>query len=104
MSNENFRDDEAYEAFIAYARAKPADESYDYTDCEACAYTQFLRDTGRAEKPTVGPGHWSDRAIPVMDRPENPIDGRLGGYHFRGVGSDPLQAGTFGGILERLNV
>jgi hypothetical protein len=52
---------------LAWARTKPADEPYLYTSSGNCALCQFLRETGRAVKPQVGPwldnvfaGHWSD--------------------------------------------
>jgi hypothetical protein len=32
---------------LAWARTKPADERYDFTDCNGCAVARFGRETGR---------------------------------------------------------
>jgi hypothetical protein len=49
------------EDVLAWARTKPADEPYWYGSCNNCAIAQFLRETGRAERPEVElDGAWID--------------------------------------------
>lgn len=45
---------------LAWARTKPADERYSYSDPGDCALCQFLAETGRAKCPRVVPGLWRD--------------------------------------------
>lgn len=45
--------------FAAYARGR-GDEPYNYGDDGHCACAQFLKDTGRAAEPAVGPEYWID--------------------------------------------
>lgn len=47
---------------LAWARTKPAGETYCYTSNGHCALAQFLRDTGRAAIPNVDPYSWRDEA------------------------------------------
>lgn len=58
------------QAFLAWAKTKPADEEYSYMDNCGCAYAQFLIATDRAKAPNVGGSEWSDeegdgRGIPI---------------------------------------
>jgi hypothetical protein len=39
---------------LAWARTKPADESYSYGSNTDCALCQFVRETGRVRQPTAG--------------------------------------------------
>lgn len=49
--------------FAAYARGRGPGEGYDYCSNYNCAGAQFLRDTGRAKCPDVGPFGWRDDAL-----------------------------------------
>lgn len=40
---------------LAWARTKPADGYYPFEQASECALCIFLRDTGRADNPVVGP-------------------------------------------------
>jgi hypothetical protein len=46
---------------LAWARTKPANEAYDYSEPGACALCQFLRETGRIADPSVNPTHYRER-------------------------------------------
>lgn len=45
--------------FLAWARTKPADETYSYVNTTSCALGQFLRETGRARHALVGGYSWT---------------------------------------------
>jgi len=45
---------------LAWARTKPTGDAYDYMKSRDCALCQFLRDTGRAERPRVIPQRYTD--------------------------------------------
>ena len=72
--------------FLDWVRTKPADERYPYDDPDNCALCIFLRETLRAEAPSVAPhigsspGFWNDgsgerRPYPAEIEPalEDPI-------------------------------
>lgn len=49
------------QAMLVWARAKPADEPYEYDSTRGCAICQFLNETGRAKSAGVGlGGSWWD--------------------------------------------
>lgn len=76
---------------LAWARTKPADETYCYTDPGNCALCQFLRDTGRALEPRVAPPAWREGVL-SKDRLPYPV-----------ALEDPLAlSDTFGELVERL--
>ena len=52
---------------LAWARTKPADEVYVYTDSTNCALCQFLRETGRVLKPCLG-GNTTGLGATLLDR------------------------------------
>ena len=62
--------------FATYARGR-GDVAYNYMDNLNCAACQFLRDTGRAEQPSVGGNIWRDvadaefayKSMPDIDMP-----------------------------------
>jgi hypothetical protein len=88
---------------LAWARTKPADEGYCYTSSGHCALCQFLRETGRAEKPGVDPLTWTDLAK-HSGRVEFPIppalDDALAAHgQFR---DRTVNRWTFGALVERL--
>ena len=95
---------------LAWARTKPADERYDYSDGSNCALCQFLDETGRAANPRVdmwqlsSAGQWYDADAPdagaqypaIMEPALN------GGCGFSKAGEPLDDAWTFGGLVERL--
>jgi hypothetical protein len=75
---------------LAWARTKPADKHYCYTDSRVCAVAQFGADTGR--KHLVGPeGSKLLREWPDLHEAVNP-----------GAWEKYSLAHTFGGLVERL--
>lgn len=80
---------------LAWARKKPADEAYTYSDSSNCALCQFLRVTGRAKQPGVWPYGWKDRALSYRARPGHRIADAL---------ADALvsRPHTFGAFADRL--
>ena len=75
---------------LAWARTKPSDASYDYRSNDNCAICQFLRETGRCDRPSAGDKYWRDTSL---------------GYHENAFPEGiwlALLAGTFGGLAERL--
>jgi hypothetical protein len=54
------RTDFSLSEILAWARMKPADEEYRYTDPGNCAVCQFLAETGRASEPRVVLNFWRD--------------------------------------------
>lgn len=90
----------ALEKFLAFVESKPAEEEYDYLDCDACAIGQYIRTLGgHAEE--VG----DDGMFFVLD-----------GEHYCAIGLDdgPIAslnelvndphpgAETFGALAERV--
>jgi hypothetical protein len=75
---------------LAWARTKPADEAYRYNSNTDCALCQFLRETGRAERPSVGGTTWRPVAFSGVERriPEQICQALL--------------ADTFGALVKRL--
>jgi hypothetical protein len=77
---------------LAWARTKPASETYDYCDNDNCALAQFLRETGRAKRARVNPLFWRDG---VNSKRTHPIP--------HGLNDAALEGGeTFGGFVEQL--
>jgi hypothetical protein len=87
---------------LAWARTKPADEGYSYSngwwtpEDSGCALCQFLKDTSRADRPAIWPvqhengdGEWAEQG---------------GGRRIRYPGEieKGLMAGTFGGLVAEL--
>lgn len=77
---------------LAWARTKPADERYNYSDLDNCALCQFLRDTGRAIRPEAGGSFWSG---------VNSLGETIGGDIQTGL-DRALVAQTFGALVTRL--
>jgi hypothetical protein len=76
---------------LAWARTKPADEAYNYGSNNNCALCQFLRETGRCERPSVGGTYWRNRDTGFADVREFPT----------GLETALLGA-TFGDLVKRL--
>ena len=80
---------------LAWARTKPAEEAYEYTANENCALCQFIRETGRADHPSVGAHYWNEW--------EGVTYGRLIARHTFPDGlANTLQARSFGELVSRL--
>jgi hypothetical protein len=87
---------------LAWARTKPADETYDYVSNFHCALAQFLKATGRSVYPMVGPYDWDDYADETMRPPLGtyPLSDALNSA-VSDEGSFPKDC-TFGGLVKRL--
>lgn len=59
---EEVREPFSLESLIAWLETKPADEPYCYNSNGHCLWAQYLRDTGIAKRPNVGPDEWNDCA------------------------------------------
>jgi hypothetical protein len=79
---------------LAWARSKPADETYSYW-CNRCAIGQFLMDTGRALDPLMAELWWSEGA----EGNRNPIDAALNDAARTEFGEEGR---TFAQLVERL--
>ena len=75
-----------------WARSKPADETYVFSDCTDCALGQFLKETGMMALPIVGPTAWTGPG----DEPWHPISGLLASA----LVDEPA---TFGALADRLS-
>lgn len=77
--------------FLDFARSKPADEAYCYTSNGDCPIAQFLKDTGRCEKPSVGKTAW--RSVDAFDWRyfDDRLDAEVAGANH-----------TFGALVARL--
>jgi hypothetical protein len=88
---------------LAWARTKQADEGYYYDSPFRCALCQFLRDTGRAQEPIVGPYG----ATPEEDykfsgwREFRPLAAPVRQYP-REMEPALRDGGTFGGLVREL--
>lgn len=88
---------------LAWARTKPADERYNYSDNTNCALCQFLRETGRAVSPTVVPyfgaddpeGGWRDTEDGDLRQYGAALDDAV-------RGSSDGRRWTFGALVKRL--
>ncbi len=80
------------EAFAEFCESKPADEKYEYTDSQNCAFCQFLKHLG-FKSPSVGPFSWWPYDGRESDRQPLPD----------GVGSALVgMPETFGALAARL--
>lgn len=86
------------EQFRDFTASKPAAETYDYDDCFNCAFSQFLKAAGFAERPSCSFVGWWDKAKPQADRHPLP-DGVESAVWVSGKTSK----WTFGALTERLN-
>jgi hypothetical protein len=78
---------------LAWARAKPAAERYNYGDPRNCALCHFLRDTGRASIPTVSQLFgWGESGAPLSARRPYPVE----------LEPALVEGGTFGGLAKLL--
>jgi hypothetical protein len=92
---------------LAWARTKPADEKYDYSDSGNCALCQFLRETFRAASPSVRPympgetvgGGWREAGRDRVPYPQE-LESAL---RADGAYDIPLdEQWAFGELVERL--
>jgi hypothetical protein len=77
-----------------WARTKGADEVYEYGDPLNCALCQFLRDTGMARNPSVGPDDWSDGNY--LQNTRHPIGKEM-------AKALSMRPHTFGALTDRLS-
>lgn len=85
-------------AILEWARSKPADKAYDYLSNDNCIIAQFLKETGRAAKPSVDGHGWCDG-----DGPEHPYDWRVDQAANTGW-ADTQTFGAFAARLEKAMV
>lgn len=80
------------EAFAEFCESKPADEKYEYTDSQNCAFCQFLKHLG-FKYPGVWPSSWRPDGRCEADRQLLP----------EGVGHALVrEPETFGALAARL--
>lgn len=86
---------------LAWARTKPADESYDYASHNNCALCQFVKETGRVAFPSLGGNHGSGATLQDMRtwKTVGVIPDAICKAANPGLGED---AKTFGGLAKRL--
>jgi hypothetical protein len=92
---------------LAWARTKPADQTYDYQAKGNCALCQFLKNNGLAADPMVAAhlpdgrgGFWRDWAVGGTHGYPLALEYALAGPD--GIHLSKSQHWTFGGLVKRL--
>jgi hypothetical protein len=83
--------------FLDFCRSKPADEEYEYTDNNGCAFAQFLIAAGYSNKPDVAFDSWTD-----IDGRERPMQPLIEKAVVKCDGGLPNWGRTFGALATRL--
>ena len=83
--------------FSAFCRTK-GDEAYRFTSPGHCALAQFLKETGRATDPSVGPDDWCDGCGPDISLPAG-LNDALSNESFE----DCESTWTFSALADRLD-
>jgi hypothetical protein len=96
MTDPEFTDQE----FLEWVRSKDPQEEYNYVQPYSCPMAMFLIETGRAERPCVGPRDWDEtddrgRFIGPTYEFSHKIESALNDY-----GDSDVH--TFGKLAERL--
>jgi hypothetical protein len=86
---------------LNWARTKPADERYDYTESSNCALCQFLRDTARVASPGVLPDRWWDHEGTNRGRVSEELNAQLRSSDEE-CESNGIGISTFGALVARL--
>lgn len=85
---------------LAWARTKPTDERYNYTDSGNCAVCQFVRETGRVAEPSLGGNHGDGAKL--IDASEWRFVGVVPAPICQAAIGDGPPEWTFGALVTRL--
>lgn len=99
MSQQQFTNEE----YLAWAKSKPQDETFDGINNYVCAVAQFLLATGRAQVPYVLSEEWYDEALPVK-RGKKPVMHRFVSPHPFRASANLHPNNTFRHVVVRLEL